>query len=134
MPRHPGTFTIALIDLDPDYALAPHARERIMTEWLTAYGHSPADIAERISGLRKRQGWCLDCGSPPDPDHPNECMNCAWLKRRRELPNEVTECPNCGSPNLRDKGSFDKCMDCGERIPGSEERVRRYYPELKEFS
>jgi hypothetical protein len=27
-------------------------------------------------------------------------------------------CPNCGSRNIRDKGSFDKCMDCGERICG----------------
>ena len=25
-------------------------------------------------------------------------------------------CPHCRSLNLRDKGSFDKCMDCGLRI------------------
>jgi len=26
------------------------------------------------------------------------------------------ECFHCGSKNLKDKGSFAKCMDCGERI------------------
>ena len=26
------------------------------------------------------------------------------------------DCPDCGSGNTRDKGSFDKCMDCGLRI------------------
>ena len=25
-------------------------------------------------------------------------------------------CPWCGGGNIKDKGSFDKCMDCGERI------------------
>ena len=44
---------------------------------------------------------------------------------RRQIP---SGCPDCGSLNLRDRGSFDKCMDCGARfvppnveilIPGS---------------
>jgi len=25
-------------------------------------------------------------------------------------------CPKCGSTNLRDKGSWEKCMDCGHRL------------------
>jgi hypothetical protein len=25
-------------------------------------------------------------------------------------------CPWCGSSNVKDVGSFDKCLDCGERI------------------
>ena len=25
-------------------------------------------------------------------------------------------CPFCGSENLRDKGGYEKCMDCGVRI------------------
>jgi hypothetical protein len=25
-------------------------------------------------------------------------------------------CPACGSTNLKDKGSFEKCMDCGQRL------------------
>lgn len=30
------------------------------------------------------------------------------------------KCPQCGGTNLKDKGSFDKCLDCGHRIaPGS---------------
>ena len=29
------------------------------------------------------------------------------------------KCPKCGSGNLRDKGSFQKCMDCGERLDSS---------------
>lgn len=31
------------------------------------------------------------------------------------------KCPVCGSTNLRDKGSFDKCMDCGKRIGPSDD-------------
>ena len=27
-------------------------------------------------------------------------------------------CPGCGGENIRDKGSFAKCMDCGARING----------------
>jgi hypothetical protein len=29
------------------------------------------------------------------------------------------KCPACGSDNLKDKGSFDKCMNCGKRITAS---------------
>ena len=25
-------------------------------------------------------------------------------------------CPDCGSNEMKDKGSYDKCMDCGERL------------------
>lgn len=25
-------------------------------------------------------------------------------------------CPECRSTNIKEKGSFDKCLDCGERI------------------
>lgn len=26
------------------------------------------------------------------------------------------QCPKCGGTDLKDKGSFDKCLDCGHRI------------------
>jgi len=29
---------------------------------------------------------------------------------------QVQSCPSCGSTRIKDKGSFDKCMDCGARI------------------
>jgi len=29
-------------------------------------------------------------------------------------------CPECGSLDIKDKGSFSKCMQCGERIQDSE--------------
>jgi len=32
-------------------------------------------------------------------------------------------CPQCGSNLLRDKGSFDKCMNCGYRITADDEEA-----------
>lgn len=30
--------------------------------------------------------------------------------------NQCEVCPECLSLNIKDKGSFSKCMDCGKRI------------------
>jgi len=29
---------------------------------------------------------------------------------------KIVECPKCKDTNIKDKGSFSKCMKCGERI------------------
>lgn len=33
---------------------------------------------------------------------------------------QAEKCPACGSTELKDKGSFSKCLSCGERIMDSE--------------
>lgn len=35
--------------------------------------------------------------------------------------NPAKFCPQCGSDNVKDKGSFSKCYNCGEYIQDSEE-------------
>ena len=35
------------------------------------------------------------------------------------LKDPARKCPNCGAKELKDKGSFSKCMKCGERIVDS---------------
>jgi len=32
---------------------------------------------------------------------------------------QATVCPSCGGKKIKDKGSFSKCMACGERIMDS---------------
>lgn len=44
-----------------------------------------------------------------------------FVKRQAE------KCPVCGSSELKDKGSWSKCLDCGKRIQDSEPRERSQY-------
>jgi len=47
------------------------------------------------------------------------CQKCheKFHNRRPQIFIPIPEkCPVCGSKNIRDKGSWDKCMDCGQRI------------------
>ena len=48
----------------------------------------------------------------------NALMNVVSVVARKapEPPKQDPTCPACGSVNTKNKGSFDKCMDCGARI------------------
>ncbi len=40
----------------------------------------------------------------------------AEMQHKAEVVWQSGKCSNCLSSNIKDKGSFDKCMDCGARM------------------
>ena len=56
------------------------------------------------------QVLCEECHTALGP-HPKGGI---WWEGEGEFVS--IHCPMCGSRNTKDKGSFDKCLDCGHRI------------------
>jgi len=62
----------------------------------------------------------------PDPDLTLKGYGCAVHYRDTSTADRVSyslfgmtlpqSCPICGSNDMKDKGSYDKCMGCGERL------------------
>jgi hypothetical protein len=79
-------------------------------------------VAHRLGNVCR---WSWDYQYPTEPFQ-TLCVDCAsYLKGTR--PGSVDlipgggwsydgRCPWCYSENIKDKGSFDKCMDCGRRM------------------